>query len=494
MKRAFIISGIFCCSHAFAQSGITVEYDINPGGIGSRPHNLYLHNGKVYFFATDTVHGYSLWSIDNSSAPSMAADVNPATVSFPSVIPQQQLIASYNGKLFFSAVHVDYGQELWMYDGANAPIMIKDMIAGQNSGSPTYLTSFNNRLYFAASDSTTPSGAELFEYNHLNGQVVKRSDILQAKLYSGITSVSNFDGRIVFTAFNDLTGAEVFLYDPNVKQSWMLSNIAPDNLDAYPGNYTVLNGKLYFTATDGQNGMQLYIYDGIYAPNRISALDSAGIHPSGLEGIMTVFNNQLYFSTAQNTIHAYNPITGTISDVKHNTESYTTLPHYFVVNKNKLYFSATGNLSGSEIWSCDTMNNINAITNMPDDNSFPAELICIVNSIYFSAGGINGRELYKVTDSATTIRTLTANTEVALYPNPAKDIAHLEINLKQNQVLEVTLTDMSGRIVYRSGKVLYSAAKHTIDIPLQNLPAGNYVYSLQDVSGNLVATGTLVKQ
>ena len=69
----------------------------------------------------------------------------------------------FNNELYFSANDGTNGDELWKYDGTNAPSMVADIYSGGSSSSPTDLTVFNNELYFYAEDGT--NGYELWRYS-----------------------------------------------------------------------------------------------------------------------------------------------------------------------------------------------------------------------------------------------------------------------------------------------------------------------------------------
>ncbi len=49
-----------------------------------------------------------------------------------------------------------------MYDGLNAPQMVRDINIGEGNSNPAYLTVYNDKLYFQATDSST--GTELWTH------------------------------------------------------------------------------------------------------------------------------------------------------------------------------------------------------------------------------------------------------------------------------------------------------------------------------------------
>jgi ELWxxDGT repeat protein len=86
----------------------------------------------------------------------MASDINPgAADSAPT------FMTVFNNALFFSAVGNSAGIELWRFDGTTAT-MTADINPAGNS-TPSYLAVYNNELYFQATGNDG-AGAELWKY------------------------------------------------------------------------------------------------------------------------------------------------------------------------------------------------------------------------------------------------------------------------------------------------------------------------------------------
>ncbi len=62
-----------------------------------------------------------------------------------------------------------------------------------------------------------------------------------------------------------------------------------------------------------------------------------------------------------------------------------------------------------------------------------------------------------------------------VYPNPASSTAHIDVSLSTATELYITLTDMTGKVVYQNKVSVKSTGRHTIDVPTGTLAAGNYL-------------------
>jgi len=136
--------------------GASLAADIIPGGPSSNPNNLAVYNGKLYFCATDGTgpggHGYELWSFDGTTAtmlPEINPTPNPNNGDDFLMDSRPENLTVFNGKLYFSANDGIHGRELWCYDGTEAK-MVLDINPGQYGSEVGELFVYNGKLYFAA--------------------------------------------------------------------------------------------------------------------------------------------------------------------------------------------------------------------------------------------------------------------------------------------------------------------------------------------------------
>ncbi len=492
---AFLISTHFCSD---AQPFID-SFDIAPGKTNSIPDVMYAHGRDLYFIANDSIHGAELWvKRPDSSPPTRLTDVMAGSEN--SMTNYRKCIASLGNTVYFAAKDSINGAELWSCTPQGNCQMVKDVYVGPEGSIPSNFLPHDGKLYFTARHQTYIH--ELWSYDPSNGNATRLTSIGTSTIGSYIEETIVYNNKIYFRAGNAQSGIELYEYDPASGTTQMIADINSGPASSIPGHFLVFDNKLYFNADEAATGYELYVWDGTNLVTRLTDL-----RPGTGDGVnnrkFDQLNGKLYFV-------GYDAGSGFYQLMEYNPTNNNTAKVYTIANGGQdpsidyltnysgaIFFKARDANHGDELWKYDGINNPSLIADI-----YPGTMHGSIYSLtdawpnlYFRARNESyGIELFRYSDFATGVENVTRTENVKTYPNPTKDIAHLEINLEHNQALEAIITDMNGRTVYKSGKVLYSAAKHTIDIPLQNLPAGNYVYSLQDVSGNLVATGKMVKQ
>ena len=115
---------------------------------------------------------------------------------------------------------------------------------------------------------------------------------------------------MVFQAYNDTVGTELFISDGTAQGTGVLKDIWPGggpNESSNPDEFTVYNGKLYFEATDSLHGQELWVSDGTTSGTQlfydINTATNSDYGKSSIPNNLTVVNGLLYFS-------AYDSISG----------------------------------------------------------------------------------------------------------------------------------------------------------------------------------------
>ncbi|NJR47049.1 MAG: hypothetical protein HC775_15480 [Hyellaceae cyanobacterium CSU_1_1] len=349
-------------------------------------------------------------------------------------------LVEFNDRLYFNADDGENGRELFVSDGtADGTQLVKDIHPGTTdygysySSSPENLVEFNNQIFFSADDGE--NGNELF----VSDGTAEGTQLL-VDLYPGENNygdngsfprnLTEFDGKLYFAANDGENGNELFVSDGTAEGTQLLVDLRPgeDNYGnsngAYPSNLTEFDGKLYFTANDGENGNELFVSDGTAEGTQLlvdlylggNQYGSYSSYPSDL----VEFNDKLYFSaddgengrelfvsdgTAEGTQLLVDLAPGESNDGFSNSSAPTNLVEF----NDKLYFTADDGENGNELFVTDgTTEGTQLVADInpgidnysyPND-SFASSLTVVGDELFFAAdNGETGTELFKLTVS-----------------------------------------------------------------------------------------------
>lgn len=500
MKKSLLIVLLqFFALNLFAQVAGITKLDIRPGAASSYPMYVTAYGGKVYCFATDGIKGTELRVTTGIGTPSLVYDIYPLSTSCLSS-GFNKPTAELGGKLYFTADNGLSGYELFVYDGTNTPSIAQDIIIGADGSSPDDYAALNGDLYFRARDNLT--GYELWKYNTSTTNCTRLTDLcpgIDSSLWGGIIA---FNNKIVFAADSGKGNTELFEYDPATDNITLIADIYPGSLPSAPMHFTVINNKLYFSANSGNYGRELYSYDGINPPVRLT--DVAGGNTSAIpainEPMIASFAGKVYF-TAKDTasgnynIYSIDGSNNTVLATTPNGAAGNSLPSWLTPYAGRLFFTAYNDTTGFELWMLDSSNNVSLAFELctGTNGSDPEQLLSTGSDLYFSANdclGI-GTELFRYNYKSVSIPQLPLIESVILFPNPAKNIATLRMQLTTAQNLNLRITDMAGRTVYTTGLQSYTAGQKDVPIMVSQLPKGNYVYTLHNEAGLPLHKGKL---
>lgn len=244
--------------------------------VDSLPGELIVFNGMLFFSATDGIfgpghYGRELWRSDGTESGTVVVkDIGQGIGSYDGA-PQKFTI--FEDSLYFFADDGVHGFEPWKSDGTATGTLLVANIGNDDFGpfppTPdrlTFWTSLNNRLYFTADDGFT--GLEpwstgggitilLADINPIGDSVVAdRDDVFRV-----------YNNQLFFFANDGVHGFEPWLTDGTLKGTVLLRDIyaTPSNSPTNVGGLTMITeyqGKLYFTANDGLTGRELWYTDG----------------------------------------------------------------------------------------------------------------------------------------------------------------------------------------------------------------------------------------
>jgi ELWxxDGT repeat protein len=338
-----------------------------------------------------------------NTTTTMVADINPGAADAAHALfgfgARHELMAVYDGSVYFQADDGQAGAELWRTSGGSA-VQVAELAPGPQGSSPHDFAVFQKQLYFAA---TTPgTGEELFRFDGSSAS-------LAAETHPGaeggeIFGLTVYAGALYFARATPNDDQQVWRFDGKSAQPVEAINAAPGWVEGSVLGQTVFvpfQGKLYYVRTTPlPEHYELWVYDGSDAV-RLMAL-SPGDNITSYDFDLGVYQGALHFGVVAAAPTDQNPwlhrdelwrYTGSGSPAKIadlGTATSGSQPRYFRTYGGELYFAADGRLHR---YDGSTVQNLS--TAAPDLPIFPINLThwAAIDRLFF--GGFDaplGRE------------------------------------------------------------------------------------------------------
>jgi len=381
--------------------------DTFPGPSGSNPMELRVWKNHLYFVAYANASTFSVWRTDGTEANTTALGTWPLSLSlnqcsscaqatlYPSgsvllVVPhsgvggtwttegtaastrrlgsvqpgtqgsqsRQQPFAVIDQKVFFATRGEDPCDEtLWRSDGTSAGTVALASLHTlcRDPGIPPGVR-MGNTFFFVAHDST--SGQELWRSDGTVAGTFLLADILPGSAGSFPTDLTAVNGTLFFYADDGVHGRELWKSDGTAAGTVLVKDVNPGDTDSgsiYGGTLTALGGLLYFTADDGTHGAELWKSDGTQAGTVLVADITPGpgmSYPSR----PVAMSGRLFFTVGDELWVSDGTQTGTVLVKDMNPDTESSYYSYYgepVVLDGQLYFLATDDLHGVELWKSD---------------------------------------------------------------------------------------------------------------------------------------------
>jgi ELWxxDGT repeat protein len=259
------------------EAGTVLVKDINPGASGSMntsPYGTYAEfQGQFFFAATDGIHGYELWKSDGTASGTvMVKDMNLGSAG--GFINQTGEFTKAGGKLFFRATDGVHGIELWVSDGTEQGThVVRDINPGPDSGYGYNLVALRDFLCFTAY--SPDYGYELWRSDGTEGGTYLVKDTWPGPSSGWPTVTVYAQGRIYFRGNDGVYGPEVWTSDGTPEGTFRLTDIVPGPGGSYPIYFADANGLLLFAADDGILGGELWAIPLLPVPKAPASAQSA---------------------------------------------------------------------------------------------------------------------------------------------------------------------------------------------------------------------------
>lgn len=177
--------------------------------------------------------------------------------------------------------------------------MVKDIRPGTPDSSPHSITKINGGILFAAFDDTY--GQELWKSDGTEAGTVMVKDIRPGTSGSSIANLININGTVFFTAEDGVHGVELWKSDGTQAGTVMVKDINPGAANSNPEMLRNIEGALYFRAAAPVYGYELWRSDGTEA-GTVLVKDIYPGTSSSFASQFSQISNMLLF-TADDGIH-----------------------------------------------------------------------------------------------------------------------------------------------------------------------------------------------
>jgi ELWxxDGT repeat protein len=311
--------------------------------------NLIELKGLLYFTSQEIGGSLKLWKSDGTQqGTSVVKELNGGWITN---------VTKVNDTLFFANNAPGFGFELWKSDGTSeGTAIVRDINKGGGSSYPKFLTNNNGVLFFYANDGI--HGDELWKSdgNSAGTRLVK--DIRPGRTGSqskfGVAMLS-YGGVVYFTPSDGVHGPELWRSDGTPSGTTLVKDIIKGRNGSVPAHLAALNGKIFFSAIFPGKGKELGRTDGTAQGTQFVKDLTPGRNGSSISDFVS-FKNSLLFAQYDSLWTTDGTFAGTFKLIDHITPGYCAYhcyPPEFVVIGNQVFFNATDDRAGNEIWKTD---------------------------------------------------------------------------------------------------------------------------------------------
>ncbi|MBL0012259.1 MAG: T9SS type A sorting domain-containing protein [Flavobacterium sp.] len=453
--------------------------------------------GNAYYRGYINAFGYELHKTDGTFANTgLIKDIAPGTANS---IDENTLFMEYNGIMYFKANDQVHGNELWRTDGTDAgTYMIKDINVGAGSSisgsNSSFVSSYkryavlNNRLYFVAYDGTDYS---LWSTDGTDGGTIKSITLPSAGSYDARIIINATSSKIFFisNSLNDPNQGLQTLWSSDGSTAGTIQiGVWASTLSGLPfKKSTVFNDELYFSAKNINNHV-LMKTDGTVA-GTVMLKDDFTRNFS----YMDVCGEFVYFSFTDLTFGTNyldkelwrtdgTPAGTTLLPPVNAT--YITLSGYTCLQDRLIYLSDTFpkriSITDGFVSNSYDFNIVNGINFIDYERIDHRAIKVIGDKLYFGAtNNRSGNELY-ISGMQSFLNTTEHNSinkienDVIIAPNPSNGFISITTNQKNTLILSIDIYNLLGE------KIISNKCNEiSPNLNLSNLDKGLYLVTIK---------------
>jgi ELWxxDGT repeat protein len=171
-------------------------------------------------------------------------------------LPQPGQLFSFRGSLYLTAVvpgNPNGERALWRVDDGKPPLLLHTLRYG---AAPSFTPLGNQLLFTAEADA---HGSELWRTDGTPEGTVLVRDILPGEGSSTPTGLTAAGGHVYFAAHDGEHGWELWQSDGTSEGTRMVQDINPGPFSSAPAGFVVSGSNLFFVADDGETGRELWV-------------------------------------------------------------------------------------------------------------------------------------------------------------------------------------------------------------------------------------------
>jgi ELWxxDGT repeat protein len=353
---------------------------------GSYPHEL-VGLGDTLYFATSYGQPSGLWKSDGTEMGTVLICEGSCNN-----------VTTYNGALYFNACQAPIENVLFRSDGTAAGTGVFGEFAIDERAHVNSIESFGTGALFTATDDV--AGAELWFTNGTAADTARVADVAPGISGSFPWNIASLGASAVFRV-TDLWSNDLAVTNGNASGTHVFHTFPSL---AYSRDLTVLNGKAYLRAATAEGDIALWETDGTSAGTTVVV--SLGTYMGVNQGPNSIraVNGMLFFTHWKDPD---NEELWTSDGTAAGTQMIRSfVPFYNFVAPNLAgtgngyyFFAANDGVHGVELWRSDgTLAGTTLVSdiNPGSDSSQPCSFSCSGDIVLFSADdGVHGRELWR---------------------------------------------------------------------------------------------------